>query len=87
VFEDLLSGLGPHERVVAVVPAADKWVDGVDEVLDADEAATVDGLAGDWCQKDDLYYVQSGAADRGEVRSDPRVVLQPGMNCGGSMMP
>src|SRR5918995_6080942 len=46
-LEDLICGLGPDERVAAVVPAVDEGADLGVEVADRAEGAAVDGLAFD----------------------------------------
>jgi hypothetical protein len=52
VVQEVVEGLGPGERVAAVVPAVDKAFDGGDEVLDRGEGAAADGLSGDDPEED-----------------------------------
>ena len=50
--EDLIGGLGPGERLAAVVPAVDEPADGGGELADRVEGAAADGLAGDDAEED-----------------------------------
>src|SRR6478609_1088935 len=74
--DDLVGGLGPDERVLAVVPAGDEGTDLDHQVAHRGEAATADGLALDDAEPD-LDQVQPGSGGRGEVDADPRVRCQP----------
>src|SRR5438552_8864863 len=79
--EYLVGGLGPGERVAAVVPAVDEGLDGGDEVLDRGEAAAADGLPGD-DREEDLNEVQPRPGRRREMQGDPGVPGQPGPHVG-----
>jgi len=79
--DQLVWGLGPGEWCGAVVVGIDESPDRVFEVVDADEAAAADGLAGDDAEED-LDHVQPGAAGRGVVQGDPLVLGQPGSHVG-----
>jgi hypothetical protein len=46
-LEDLVGGLGPDERLAAVVPAVDEGTDLDHQLADGGEGAAVDGLAFD----------------------------------------
>ena len=48
VPQHLIGGLGPHERLTAVVPAVDEPADRGDQISHRWEAATTDRLAGDY---------------------------------------
>src|SRR4051812_27526492 len=74
--EDLVGGLGPDERVLAVVPAGDERLDLGGQVADRGEAAAADGLAFDDAEPD-LDHVQPGSGGGGEVDVDPRVRREP----------
>ncbi len=50
--EDLVGGLGPDERVGAVVLAIDERADGLVELGNGSEGAAVDGLAFDDAEPD-----------------------------------
>jgi hypothetical protein len=76
--EDLLGGLGPDERVGAVVPAVDEGADLGVEVFDGLEHASADGLAFDDAEPD-LDQVHPGGVGRGEVHDEPGLLGQPGL--------
>ncbi len=65
--QDLVGGLGPDERVAAVVPAVDERADRGDEFLDAGEGSASDGLASD-DPEEHLDQVQPRPRRRGEVQ-------------------
>src|SRR6516164_11047038 len=75
--EYLVGGLGPGERMTAVVPAVDEGLDGGDEVGDRGEAAAADRLPGD-DREEDLDHVEPGPRCRREVQGDPGVLREPG---------
>ena len=72
----MICGLGPDERLAAVVPAVDEDPDRCDEVGDGGEGASPDGLAGD-DPEEDFDHVQPRPGGRGEVQADPRVLREP----------
>jgi len=76
MVEQVVGGLGPDERVAALVPTVDERTDRSDQVFDAAEAAATDGLAGD-DREEHLDQVQPRPRGRREVQGDPRVAGQP----------
>jgi hypothetical protein len=50
--EDVVGGLGPGERLAAVVPAVDEPADRGGQLADRVEGAAPDGLAGDDAEED-----------------------------------
>src|SRR5437667_6827424 len=75
--EYLVGGLGPGERMAAVVPPVDEGLDGGDELLDRGKAAAADGLPGD-DREEDLHQVQPRPGRRREVQGDAGVLGEPG---------
>lgn len=81
MFEDLVGGFGPRERLAAVVVGVDVLADGVGEVGDRGEGAAAYGLAGDDAEED-LDQVEPGSRGRGEVQGDPGVLGEPCLHAG-----
>jgi hypothetical protein len=75
--EDLVGGLGPAERLAALVPAITESADRLHQLSDAGEGAAADGLAGD-DPKEDLDQVQPARRGRSEMQLDAGMFGQPG---------
>jgi len=79
--EALVGVLGPGQRLAALVRAIAEPTDRRDQLPNAGQVATTQRRAlAD--RKDHLDQVQPPAIGRGEVRVDPRVAGQPGLDLG-----
>ena len=69
------------EGLGAVVPGSDEAVDGLDQDIDAAEAAAPDGLRGEDAEPG-LHLIHPGSGSGREVTREPRVLLEPGLDLG-----
>ncbi len=71
--QDFVGGLGPYERVAALVPSGDEVGDGGGEFFDAVEGPPADCLAGD-DGEEHRDEIEPRARCRGEMQGDPWVL-------------
>ena len=81
LLDDLLRGLGPHERLRLVVVVGDVVLDGRDELGDAGEAAPLEAFGSEFPEPP-LDHVQPRRAGRHEVEVEARVLGQPRLDVG-----
>ena len=81
LFRDLLDAFGPDKGLGVLVVVADVTLNGLDQVLDAGEAASPNPLARDFT-KPSFGQIQPGRTRRCEVQVETRVSLEPRLHFG-----
>ncbi len=79
LLKNRICGGRPLERLTVGVVIVDELIDALNELLDAGERASADGLVGDQC-KEALDLIQPRAVSRDEVHVPAWPTRQPGLD-------